>query len=36
MGRHDVENRLHAFDAGADDRISRPFDGRELLARIVT
>jgi PleD family two-component response regulator len=33
-GQHEVENRLLGFDAGADDYLSKPFDPRELLARV--
>ncbi|MBX9688283.1 MAG: response regulator transcription factor [Candidatus Obscuribacterales bacterium] len=33
-GRNEVSDRLHGFDAGADDYLAKPFDPRELLARI--
>ena len=29
-----VEDRIHGLDAGADDYLSKPFDMRELVARI--
>jgi PleD family two-component response regulator len=29
-----VENRIDGFDAGADDYLAKPFDARELLARV--
>jgi DNA-binding response OmpR family regulator len=31
---NDAENRTKAFESGADDYIAKPFDSRELLARI--
>lgn len=31
---HAIENKISGFDAGADDYIAKPFDFRELLARI--
>ncbi|HXY31934.1 MAG TPA: response regulator [Gemmatimonadaceae bacterium] len=33
--RGDVEHKLAAFEAGADDYLAKPFDPRELRARIV-
>lgn len=32
--RHDVSDKVVAFDIGADDYISKPYDPRELVARI--
>jgi two-component system OmpR family response regulator len=32
--RHDTSDKVVAFDAGADDYISKPYDPRELVARI--
>ncbi|MGQ0508946.1 MAG: response regulator, partial [Myxococcaceae bacterium] len=32
--RGDVQTRLQAFEAGADDFVNKPFDPRELNARI--
>lgn len=32
--RETIEDKLAAFDAGADDCLTRPFDLRELLARV--
>jgi PleD family two-component response regulator len=34
-GRNTLESRLAGFDAGADDYLAKPFDPRELLARIT-
>jgi DNA-binding response OmpR family regulator len=34
-GLSDVEHRLRGLDLGADDYITKPFDPRELLARIA-
>lgn len=33
-GRRSVEDRVHGLDAGADDYLPKPFDTRELLARV--
>lgn len=33
--RGDVEHKVEAFEAGADDYVAKPFDPRELRARIV-
>ncbi len=33
-GSYDVESRVRAFDAGADDFVAKPFDMRELLKRV--
>lgn len=33
--RGDVEHKVEAFEAGADDYLAKPFDPRELRARIV-
>jgi two-component system OmpR family response regulator len=32
--RHDVGDKVVAFDAGADDYVAKPYDPRELVARI--
>lgn len=32
--RHDTSDKVVAFDAGADDYIAKPYDPRELVARI--
>jgi PleD family two-component response regulator len=34
-GEAQLENRLRGFDAGADDYLPKPFDARELLARVT-
>lgn len=34
-GKVDVEDRLAGFNAGGDDYIIKPFDNRELMARIA-
>jgi len=33
-GRSEMKDRLQAFDSGADDYMSKPFDVKELLARL--
>jgi two-component system, OmpR family, manganese sensing response regulator len=33
-GKRTVEDKLEGFDAGADDYLTKPFDGRELMVRI--
>jgi PleD family two-component response regulator len=33
-GQGEIEDRLRGFDAGADDYLAKPFDPRELLARV--
>lgn len=33
--RGDIENKMAAFEAGADDYLAKPFDPRELRARVV-
>ncbi|GGS39833.1 response regulator transcription factor [Deinococcus knuensis] len=33
--RADVDSRLHGFDAGGDDYLTKPFDFRELRARLA-
>lgn len=33
-GESEIENRLAGFEAGADDYLAKPFDPRELLARV--
>jgi two-component system, OmpR family, response regulator len=33
-GRHELEDRLAAFDAGGDDYVTKPFDLPELLVRL--
>lgn len=33
--RSNVENKMEAFEAGADDYLAKPFDPRELRARVV-
>lgn len=33
-GMGDLEDRLSGFDAGADEYLAKPIDGRELLARV--
>ena len=33
--RGDVEHKVEAFEAGADDYLAKPFDPRELRARVV-
>jgi PleD family two-component response regulator len=34
-GRSSLDLRLEGFDAGADDYLAKPFDPRELLARVL-
>lgn len=33
-GQSGIEDRIQGFDAGADDYLAKPFDARELLARV--
>lgn len=33
--RADIDSRLHGFDAGGDDYLAKPFDFRELRARLA-
>jgi two-component system response regulator RegX3 len=33
--RHEVGDKIRAFDSGADDYVVKPFDARELLARVA-
>jgi len=33
-GKASVEDRVHGLDAGADDYLCKPFDNRELVARV--
>jgi len=33
-GKRSVEEKLEGFDTGADDYLTKPFDGRELMARV--
>ncbi len=33
-GKTNVENKVDAFEAGADDYLTKPFDTRELLSRL--
>ncbi|MBS1998647.1 MAG: response regulator transcription factor [Cyanobacteria bacterium SZAS LIN-2] len=33
-GRRNVEERVHGLETGADDYLPKPFDGKELMARI--
>ena len=33
-GKRKVEEKLEGFDAGADDYLTKPFDGRELMVRV--
>jgi DNA-binding response OmpR family regulator len=34
--KNDIKDKLYGLELGADDYITKPFDGRELLARIKT
>lgn len=33
-GKREIENKLEGFDSGADDYLTKPFHGKELVARV--
>ena len=33
-GKREIEDKLEGFDSGADDYLTKPFHGKELVARV--